>query len=85
MTSYYSDALLKGLADTYIATSFAPFEQHTEGIDQVVADIKAFKPDAKPSATMAVGYFAADFFVKAIKKLGVKNLTRGALQKRLRT
>ena len=80
MTSYYSDALLKGLADTYIATSFAPFEQHTEGIDQVVADIKAFKPDAKPSATMAVGYFAADFFVKAIKKLGVKNLTRAALQ-----
>jgi ABC-type branched-subunit amino acid transport system substrate-binding protein len=81
MTSYYSDALLKGLADTYIATSFAPFEQHTKGIDKVVADIKAFKTDAKPSATMAVGYFAADFFVKAVKKLGVNNLTREALQK----
>jgi hypothetical protein len=81
MTSYYSDALLKGLADTYIATSFSPFEQHTKGIDKVVADIKAFKADAKPSATMAVGYFAADFFVKAVKKLGVKNLTREALQK----
>jgi ABC-type branched-subunit amino acid transport system substrate-binding protein len=81
MTSYYSDALLKGLADTYIAVSFAPFQQHTKGIDKVVADIKAFKPDAKPSATMAVGYFAADYFVKAIKKLGMKNLTRAALQK----
>jgi ABC-type branched-subunit amino acid transport system substrate-binding protein len=80
MTSYYSDALLKGLADTYIATSFAPFESHTKGIDNVVADIKAFKSDAKPSATMAVGYFAADFFVKAVKKLGVKNLTREKLQ-----
>jgi branched-chain amino acid transport system substrate-binding protein len=80
-TSYYSDALLKSLTDTYIAVSFAPFEQHTKGIDKVVADIKAFKPGTKPSATMAAGYFAADFFVKAIKKLGVKNLTREALQK----
>jgi len=80
MTSYYSDALLKGLKDTYIATSFAPFEQHTKGIDQMVADVKAFKPDAKPSATMAAGYFAADFFVKAVKKLGIKNLTRDKLQ-----
>jgi ABC-type branched-subunit amino acid transport system substrate-binding protein len=80
MTSYYSDALLKGLKDTYVATSFAPFQQHTKGIDQMVADVKAFKPDANPSATMAAGYFAADFFVKAIKKLGVKNLTRAKLQ-----
>jgi ABC-type branched-subunit amino acid transport system substrate-binding protein len=81
MTSYYSDALLKGLKDTYIATSFAPYEQHTKGGDEMVAQIKAFKPDAKPSSTMAAGYFAADFFVKAIKKLGVKNLTREKLQK----
>jgi ABC-type branched-subunit amino acid transport system substrate-binding protein len=80
MTSYYSDALLKGLKDTYIATSFAPYQQHTKGGDKMVADIKAFKADANPSSTMAAGYFAADFFIKAVKKLGVKNLTREKLQ-----
>jgi hypothetical protein len=46
----------------------------------MVADIKAFKADANPSSTMAAGYFAADFFIKAVKKLGVKNLTREKLQ-----
>ena len=30
---------------------------------------------------MAVGYFSADFFIKAIKKAGLKNLTRQSVQK----
>ena len=63
------------------STSFAPFEQHSAGTDAMVADIKAFKPDAKPSTTMAAGYFSADFFIKAIKKAGLKNLTRESVQK----
>jgi ABC-type branched-subunit amino acid transport system substrate-binding protein len=81
MSAYYSDALIKPLSDTYVVTSFAPFEQHSAGTDKMVADIKAFKADAKPSPTMAAGYFAADFFIKAVKKAGTKNLTREALQK----
>ncbi len=81
MSAYYSDALIKPLEDTYVMTSFAPFEQHSAGTDKMVADIKAFKPDAKPSPTMAAGYFAADFFIKAVQKAGTKNLTRESLQK----
>jgi ABC-type branched-subunit amino acid transport system substrate-binding protein len=79
--SLYSDLLLKPMADTVAVTPIAPFEQHSAGTDAMVAAIKAYKPDAKPSTTMAVGYFSADFFVKAVKKLGTKNLTRQALQK----
>jgi branched-chain amino acid transport system substrate-binding protein len=81
ISAYYSDALVKGLADTYVLSSFAPFEQHTAGIDRMVADIKAFKADAQPTVTMAAGYFAADFFVKAVQKAGTKNLTRQSVQK----
>ncbi len=81
MTSLYADALLKPLAGTYALAPIAPFEQHSAGTDAMVVTIKAFKPDAKPSTTMAVGYFSADFFIKAIKKAGLKNLTRQSVQK----
>ncbi|HEY3669612.1 MAG TPA: ABC transporter substrate-binding protein [Acidimicrobiia bacterium] len=80
ITSLYADALLKPLAGTYAVAPIAPFEQHSAGTDAMVADIKAFKPDAKPSTTMAVGYFSADFFIKAVKKAGLEHLTREAVQ-----
>jgi ABC-type branched-subunit amino acid transport system substrate-binding protein len=76
----YSAALLKPLADTYVASSVAPFEQNTAGGEQLVADVKAFKADASPTVTMAYGYFAADFFIKAVEKAGTKDLTRESLQ-----
>lgn len=81
VTALYSDALLKPLANTIAVAPIAPFEQHSAGTDAMVATIKAYKADAKPSTVMAVGYLSADFFVKAVKKLGTKNLTRQALQK----
>lgn len=81
MSAYYSDALVKPLEGTFVAMQFAPFEQNTSGIQQLKADVEAFKPDTKPTTTMAAGYFAADFFIKAVKKTGTKNLTRDALQK----
>jgi len=81
MSSYYSDALVKPLAGTFVAMQFAPFEQNTAGIQQMKKDVEAFKPGTKPTTTMAAGYFAADFFIKAVKKTGTKNLTRDALQK----
>jgi ABC-type branched-subunit amino acid transport system substrate-binding protein len=80
ISAYYAGALLKPLADTYVVSSFAPFEQHTAAIDQMVSDVKAFKADAVPTVTLAAGYLAADFFIQAVKKAGTKNLTRESLQ-----
>jgi ABC-type branched-subunit amino acid transport system substrate-binding protein len=81
ISAYYSDALVRALDRTFVAMQFAPFEQNTAGIRQMREDVLAVKADAKPTTTMAAGYFAADFFVKAVKKTGTKNLTREALQK----
>ena len=80
LSPYYSKALVVGLSGTFVAMQFAPYEQGTAGIKQLEEDVAAFDPTAKPTPTLAAGYFAADFFIKAVKKLGTKNLTREALQ-----
>ncbi len=78
-----TDAVAKTLAGTVTETFWNL--QPNAGLTQMMADFNAYKPGMQPLAYSTVpGYFAADMFVQAIKKLG-KDVTPEALQKYLST
>jgi ABC-type branched-subunit amino acid transport system substrate-binding protein len=83
LSPYYSKILVKPLAGSYVFFQFAGFEQQSKGIDQLKADVEAFKPGAALSLTVAGGYFAADMFIQAVKQAlkSSKTLTTTAVQK----
>jgi ABC-type branched-subunit amino acid transport system substrate-binding protein len=83
LSPYYSKILLKPLAGSYVFFQFAGFEQSSKGIDQLKADVEAFKPGASLSLTVAGGYFAADMFIQAVKLAlkSSKTLTTASVQK----
>jgi branched-chain amino acid transport system substrate-binding protein len=55
------------------------------GLQQLEADLQAFKPGTKPVSYGNVpAYFAADMFIQALKKVG-KNITPDSVQKALAT
>ena len=61
-------------------TPFGPFESDAPAMKQLVADVKAFKPDATLTLGVEAGYLSADMFIKAMQKIG-KNPTPEKLQK----
>lgn len=83
LSPYYSTILLKVLAGSYVFVSFAGFETKSAGIEQLKADVEAFKPGTPPSLTLAGGYFAADMFIRAVKLAlkSSKTLTTASVQK----
>jgi ABC-type branched-subunit amino acid transport system substrate-binding protein len=80
---YYAGVLAKPLAGTYaLVGSAAPETASRNPQVQKIADaVDAYKPGARLSGVMMNGYFAADFFIDAVKKVGTKNLTSAAVQK----
>jgi ABC-type branched-subunit amino acid transport system substrate-binding protein len=85
-TPIYSPVLFQALAGSYIYVQFAGFESNAAGVQQMLADVHAVKPDATNSLTLAAGYFSADMFVKAVEaaRRSAKRdapLTREAVQR----
>jgi ABC-type branched-subunit amino acid transport system substrate-binding protein len=58
----------------------APFEDTgiVPEVQQMVTDLKAYKPDVTLSQPAAAGYWTADFLIKALEKAG-PNLSREEL------
>jgi ABC-type branched-subunit amino acid transport system substrate-binding protein len=83
LSPYYSTILLKVLTGSYVFVSFAGFETQSKGVEQLKADVEAFKPGTPPSLTLAGGYFAADMFIQAVKRAlkSSRTLTTAAVQK----
>lgn len=82
LSPYYSTILLKVLAGSYVFVSFAGFETKSAGIEQLKADVEAFKPGTPASLTLAGGYFGADMFIRAVKLAlkSSKTLTTASVQ-----
>ena len=77
----FDDPRIAGpLENTIVITPFAPFESDLPAMKQLIADVKAFKPDTTLALSVEAGYLSADMFIKAMQKVG-KNPTPEKLQK----
>ncbi len=83
MSPFYSPILLKTFEGAYIFVQFAGFESTAKGVQQMLKDVEAVKPDTPGSIALAGGYFGADFFIAAVKKAlkTNKTLTTASIQK----
>ena len=76
-------ALAKPFAGTLTAAYYNT--QPNPGLSQMEADLQAFKPGTQPIGYSNVaGYFAADMFIQALKKVG-RDITPEAVQQALAT
>jgi branched-chain amino acid transport system substrate-binding protein len=69
----YSDLLVGAMEGTIASTFAVPF--NTEGnaaLDQVIADVKAVKPDQVLETGSAAGYFSTDMFIQALKTVAAE-------------
>jgi ABC-type branched-subunit amino acid transport system substrate-binding protein len=83
LTPFYSNLLLAPLVGSYVFLQFSSYESDTPAVQQMLADIEAYKPGTKPSLTLSGGYFAADMFIQAVKQAlkSSKTLTSASVQK----
>jgi ABC-type branched-subunit amino acid transport system substrate-binding protein len=83
LSPFYSKLLLKALQGSYVFLQFAGFESTSKGVEQMQADVQAFKPGTGYTISVAGGYFAADMFIHAVKNSlkSSKTLTSTAVQK----
>jgi ABC-type branched-subunit amino acid transport system substrate-binding protein len=83
ISPFYSPLLVSALKGAYVFVQFAGFEADSPGIKKMNEQIQAFKADAKPSLTLAAGYFSADMFIAAVKAAlkSSKTLTSASVQK----
>jgi len=83
MSPFYSPILLKTFEGAYIFVQFAGFESPAKGVQQMLKDVEAVKPDTPGSIALAGGYFGADFFIAAVKKAlkTNKTLTTASIKK----
>src|SRR5262249_43552349 len=63
--AFYDPRIAALLKDTLVITPFAPFESDAPAMKQLIADVKAFKPDVTLALSVEAGYLAADMFIKA--------------------
>src|SRR5262249_47835548 len=79
----YSPLLTSALSGTVATLQSAPPESAVSNptMKKITDAVEAYKPGSKLSGLSIYGYLAADFFVKAVKKTGMKNLTPVNLQK----
>ncbi|HZQ59425.1 MAG TPA: ABC transporter substrate-binding protein, partial [Acidimicrobiales bacterium] len=69
----YDPRLLTGATKGLVTeTQFSPYEVASTlpRLQQMISDVKAFKPDAVLGLAVAAGYWTADFIVQALKKAG---------------
>ena len=78
--AFYDPRIAGPLENTIVITPFAPFESDLPAMKQLIADVKAFKPDTTLALSVEAGYLSADMFIKAMQKIG-KNPTPEKLQK----
>ena len=71
-TSLYSDALVAPLKGSYVNVSFQPFDQPSDALTQMRADVEAVKPGYVLDIGAVGGYFSTDMFIAALK-LAAKN------------
>ena len=77
-------ALAKSMAGSITSSYYNT--QPNPGLTQMETDLQAFKPGTVPISYSNVwGYFSADMFIKALKKVGRNNITPEAVQKALAT
>ncbi len=83
MSPFYSPILLKALSGAYIFVQFAGFESTAKGVQQMLKDVNAVKPNTPGSIALAGGYFGADFFIAAVKQAlkTNKTLTTASIKK----
>ena len=78
--AFYDPRVTSLLEGSIVITPFGPFESDAPAMKQLIADVKAFKPDATLTLGVEAGYLSADMFIKAMQKIG-KNPTPEKLQK----
>jgi len=69
----YDPRLLTGATKGLVTeTQFAPYEDASTlpRLQQMISDVKAYKPDAVLGLAVAAGYWTADFIIQALKKAG---------------
>ncbi|MDQ1434440.1 MAG: branched-chain amino acid transport system substrate-binding protein [Actinomycetota bacterium] len=69
ISALYSDLVLTSMKGSAVFTVFAPLSDPTAANARLKADIKAVKASQAPDLGSAVGYFAADMFIQAVKNL----------------
>jgi branched-chain amino acid transport system substrate-binding protein len=76
----YDPRLLGSTKGLVSEIQFAPYEDAgtIPSVQQLITDLKAFKPDIVLGQAAAAGYWTAEFLIQALKKAG-PNLTREAL------
>ena len=87
-TFYQTLGPIPALAATMAGTLTAAYynTQPNPGLTQMEKDLQAFKPGTVPIGYSNVpGYFAADMFIQALKKVGRNHITPEAVQKALST
>jgi ABC-type branched-subunit amino acid transport system substrate-binding protein len=83
LSPFYSSLLLKALTGDYVFVQFSGFESNTKAIQQMEADVEAFKPGTPKTIGLVAGYYSADLFIQAVKKAlsSSKTLTTATIQK----
>lgn len=81
----YTDVLVKALAGSCAQTNFAPLDtQGNKALDQMKADIEAFKPGSAIDSGAITAHFSADMFIQALRtaaKKGTSGITPENVQK----
>jgi hypothetical protein len=81
----YTDSLVKPLAGSYASVAFLPLSTTgNKALDQMKADVEAFKPGSPLDSGAVTAYQATDMFIQALKtaaKKGKSNITQAAIQK----
>jgi branched-chain amino acid transport system substrate-binding protein len=62
-----------------VLVPIAPFEERTEANRRLATDVEAFAPGTELTPAIAAGYWSADLFLRALERVGSKNLTRATL------
>lgn len=81
LSAVYHPAVVGAMEGAVIGNGFQVFNATgVPALERMKADIKAFKPGTSLTSGVAAGYFTADFFIKALKKVG-KNPTPEKVQR----
>ena len=79
----YTDLLLKAMKGSVVGIGWASLSDPTPALNQMKADITAFKPDQSLEIGSAAGYFSASMFIDALKiaaKKGIASITPESVQ-----
>ena len=66
----YSPTTPETASGLTVLVPYAPVEAHTSATRRMVVDVDAFAPDTAVTPAIAAGYWSADLFLAALRKVG---------------